>query len=185
MKERPIEPAAEQFVSRLEELAAPGAEDRASLARLKRAAGLRLGECSELMPLFYRLLSRQIHTWDEERYFLVATLFPFTPRRWSGDLGASLRLVRQHPKVNGDGIDRRVSVLLDAGGPELSFRLRQAVRLLAQHEAPIDWRQLLEDLRRWDWQGRPVQKQWARSYFGWQSEGESASSSLAVEPNDK
>jgi CRISPR system Cascade subunit CasB len=68
--------------------------------------------------------------------------------------------------VNRDGVDRRAAVLLDAHRAELPFRLRQAVRLAASHERPIDWRRLLADLLRWEHPRRPVQKAWARSYFG-------------------
>jgi CRISPR system Cascade subunit CasB len=58
-------------------------------------------------------------------------------------------------------------VLLDASLDEMPFRLRQAVRMLAQHEgARVDWRWLLVHLNAWDHPHRWVQKQWARSYFG-------------------
>jgi CRISPR system Cascade subunit CasB len=70
--------------------------------------------------------------------------------------------------VNADGLDRRLTVLLDADRRELPFRLRQAVRMLGQKDVRVDWRRLLRDLERWNWPSRPVQKQWARSYFGMQ-----------------
>jgi CRISPR system Cascade subunit CasB len=186
--EKPGDAVVDAFVSRLEELAQPGSEDRASLARLKRGAGRPLAECGSLMPLFYRLLPASIR-WqsDEENHFLVATLFPFAPRRWSGDLGASLRLLRSQAKINEEGLDRRMAILLDAARAELPFRLRQVVRLLAQHELPLDWRQLLQDLRRWEQEGRWVQKQWARSYFGWSRDeaGESSAPPAEIESDSE
>jgi CRISPR system Cascade subunit CasB len=159
---------AERFVERLEELAPVGREDRASLAQLKRCAGRPIAECGGVMPLFYRLLPGSPGERAEEDFFLVATLFPLTTRRWTGDLGRSLRLLRNSlSEAQRDGVDRRLAVLLDAPREELPFRLRQTVRLLAQNELPLDWRALLRDLRIWDHPERYAQKRWARSYFGW------------------
>jgi CRISPR system Cascade subunit CasB len=164
---RPGDPRVDAFVAELEKLTTPGREDRASLARLKRAAGRTLAESGSLMSFFYRRLPPTVGGRSvEESYFLIATLFPFAPRRWSGDLGDSLRLLRSQAGVNEEGVDRRMAALLDAVYVELPFRLRQVVRLLAQHDLPLDWRRLLEDLRWWDHPDRWVQKRWARSYFG-------------------
>jgi CRISPR system Cascade subunit CasB len=166
----PREEMIDRFVSELEKLADPKREDRASLARLKRCAGRPLMECRSVMPLFYRLLPYGVREWEEESFFIAATLFPLARRRWTGDLGAALRLLKSQPKVNEDGIDRRVAILLDADRSEMTFRLRQVVCLLAQHELPLDWRTLLAHLLDWDRPSRTVQKQWARSYFGWRSD---------------
>lgn len=70
--------------------------------------------------------------------------------------------------------ERRLRLLIDAGletdgTGELPFRLRQTVRLiLAQRDgrAYVDWVQLLRDLGRWNWQGKPVQRDWARFFYG-------------------
>jgi CRISPR system Cascade subunit CasB len=167
--DRPGDPTVDTFVTELEKLAAPGSEDRASLARLKRAVGRSLAESTSLMPFFYRRLPPTVRGRSvEESYFLVATLFPFAPGRWEGDLGVSLGLLRARSGISEEGVDRRVAVLLDAASPELPFRLRQMVCLLAHHGLPLDWRRLLEDLRWWDHPERWVQKRWARSYFGGQ-----------------
>jgi CRISPR system Cascade subunit CasB len=171
--ERPVGPLVDAFVTELEKLVTPGREDRASLARLKRAAGRPLAESSLLMPFFYRRLPAAVRGRGlEECYFLIATLFPFAPRRWDGDLGESLRLLRERPGAHEAGVDRRMAALLEAASHELPFRLRQMVRLLAQHDVPLDWRRLLEDLRWWDHPERRVQRRWARSYFGGIDRGE-------------
>jgi CRISPR system Cascade subunit CasB len=166
----------DEFVTRLEERADEKHGDRAALARLKRCAGRPLAECRDVMPLFYRLLPAGVSTWAEANYFLVAGLFPFAPRKWTQDpegdgrrqtdFGRSLRWLADQERVNADGVDRRLTVLLDASAEELPFRLRQAVRMLAQKEGLVDWRQLLLDLHHWERSDRPVQKRWARSYFG-------------------
>jgi CRISPR system Cascade subunit CasB len=126
-----------------------------------------------------------LEEWREEEFFLVATLFPFNTRCWTGDLGRSLRVLRRSlPEAQRDGLDRRVAILLDASRGELPFRLRQTVRLLVQHELPLDWRQLLKDLRRWDHPSRHVQKQWARSYFGWLPEEPNGAEALLDSATD-
>lgn len=163
-----------RFVLELERLADRKTEDRAALACLKRCAGRPLAESLEVLPLLYRLGRAGIPERSEELFFLVATLFPFAPSRPRAeetperhrDFGRTLRWLAERPKVNADGVDRRVTVLLDADRDELPFRLRQAVRMLAQHEPPVDWRLLLRHLLAWDSPSRWVQKQWARSYFG-------------------
>lgn len=163
-----------RFVLELERLADRKNEDRAALARLKRCAGRSLAESLEALPLLYQLGRAGIPDHSEELFFLVATLFPFAPSHARStepsegrqDFGRTLRWLAERPKVNAEGVDRRVTVLLDADRDELPFRLRQAVRMLAQHEPSIDWRLLLRHLHAWESPNRWVQKQWARSYFG-------------------
>lgn len=161
---------AEQFVAGLEKLSA----DRASLARLKRCAGRGLGECPQVYPLFYRLLpaTGRGRDWIEESCFLVATLFPLSPARprgGDGGLGQALHALRQRNTASAAAVDRRLAVLLDCSFEELPFRLRQVITLLAGAGVSLDWRRLLLDLLRWNLPTRPVQRQWARDYFGSES----------------
>lgn len=144
------------FIERLSKL---GAADR---ARLKRDAGRPLAEAQSL-GLFYRLLPYGLSPRQEEIYFMVATLYPLADGGGGGNLGASLHRARD-PK-NCKGLDRRIEVLLDADLAHLPFRLRQTVRMLKSQRVKINWAQLLEDLLRWQWPSRTVQKQWARAYF--------------------
>jgi CRISPR system Cascade subunit CasB len=135
---------------------------------LKRNAGNTLAEARGVLPLFYQLLPRDVaRPRDVEAYFLVATLYGLNPRPGGrGDFAETLSRVASAGGVSPEGVDRRVAVLLDSHRGELPFRLRQAVRLVAAHERPVDWARLLSDLLRWDHPGRVVQKAWARSYFG-------------------
>ncbi|MHB1416583.1 MAG: type I-E CRISPR-associated protein Cse2/CasB [Chloroflexota bacterium] len=155
---------AEEFVARLEGLAG----DRAALARLRRCAGRTLAECPEVYPLFYRLLppAGVGPRWLEEPCFLVASLFPTSPGRFTGDLGTSLRAAVRGDPHRADGLDRRMGILLDCDFEELPFRLRQAAHMLASLEVGVDWRQLLLDLLQWGHPDRPAQKRWARHFFG-------------------
>ena len=101
--------------------------------------------------------------YQEEEYFLAATLYPLADEGGTGNFGASLRQARQ--ASNAPGVDRRMEILLDADESQLPFRLRQATRFLASNEVRVNWTQLLNDLLYWTHMDRFVQKNWARSYF--------------------
>jgi CRISPR system Cascade subunit CasB len=134
-------------------------------ARLKRCAGLTLGEArSGALGLFYSLLPHGVPQAQEEFYFLVASLHPMVEGGDKGDLGASLRRARS--EQNAPGLDRRVTYLLDADQGQLPFRLRQAVRFLQSNRVSVNWPLLLSDLLFWSHAERRVQRRWARSYFG-------------------
>jgi len=137
--------------------------DPGERARLKRCAGRPLAASPEALGLFYRLLPPGVTIWQEEVYFLLATLYPLADGGDAGNLGAAL--LRARGSQNERGLDRRVEVLLDADESQLPFRLRQAVRFLQSNRVPVSWDQLLHDLLRWNHPERYVQKAWARAYF--------------------
>lgn len=146
------------FIARLEAL------DAGDRARLKRNAGKTLAEGHDVLGLFYRLLPKGIPAYQEEVYFLVATLFPLADGGAENDLGVSL--YRAQSVKNNKGLDRRVENLLDADLAQLHFRLRQTIHFLQSCRVHVNWRQLLVDLLQWDHPNRYVQQRWARSYFG-------------------
>jgi CRISPR system Cascade subunit CasB len=157
-------PEVRQFIGRLYNLAGRGT---AHLAQLKRNAGNPLSEARDVLSLFYGILPPAVEDDDVETYFLVATLYALNPREEDGsNLGETLAALAGDPGVNRDGVDRRVAVLLDAERDELGYRLRQLVRLIASRRRSVDWARLLHDLLRWDDPGRPVRREWAKSYFG-------------------
>lgn len=137
--------------------------DAGDKAKLKRDAGRPLAE-GQSLGLFYRLLPHGLSVSQEEIFFLLATLYPLADSGGTENFGASLRRARD-PK-NHKGLDRRIEILLDSDITQLPFRLRQAVRFLKSNRASVNWQQLLEDLLRWNYSNRAVQKQWARAYFG-------------------
>jgi CRISPR system Cascade subunit CasB len=146
-----------QFIERLEEL------DAGERARLKRNAGRTLAESRNVLGLFYRLLPPGVPLYQQEVFFLIATLHPLAKGGGQGDLGASLHRARR--PANAHGLDRRVEVLLDADESQLPFRLRQAIHFLQSNRISVNWPRLLDDLLHWGHSGRNVQKRWARSYF--------------------
>lgn len=179
---------AEEFVERLEELGRHDAA-RGELARLRRCAGRRLGDCPEAFQPFYRLLPYRVRgrDRDEELYFLVATLFALAPRSSGArDFGATMAALATSRGAGHEGVERRMAVLLDAPLEDLGFRLRQLVRLAASSDVGINWRALLGDLLWWDHPARRVQRRWARSYFGGGPSGppEQTQSIATIEPGE-
>ncbi len=135
--------------------------DAGEKARLKRNAGRTLAQSRRVMGLFFsKLLPYGVPGYQEEVYFLVATLYPLADNGGTGSLGASLRRAKDH-----DSLDRRVEILLDADDAHLPFRLRQAVRFLYSKRQPVNWPLLLRHLLAWNSEKRWVQEQWARDYF--------------------
>jgi len=136
--------------------------DSGGKARLKRNAGKRLSEARHIST-FYRILPFGTPPYEEEIFFLVATLFPLADSGEIQNFGKSLKRARD--SQNARGMDRRFEVLLDADEYQLPFHLRQSVRLLYARQVPIKWTQLLKDLLGWSNVDKYVQKRWARDYF--------------------
>jgi len=158
MSEREFDPRITQFYNRLEKL------DAGDRARLKRCAGQTLPEARrQALGLFYSLLPPNVPVIQHDAYFLVATLYPMTGACGAGDLGASLRQARTPSNAN--GLDRRVSILLDADEMQLPHRLRQVIHLLQANRLKVNWPQLLADVLYWGHLNRFVQRRWAQSYF--------------------
>lgn len=141
-------------------LGALGPGDR---ARLKRAAGRPLGQDSDVLGLFYRLLPAGVGPWEEETYYLVATLYPLVDPAETGCLGKALALARSDQ--NGRGLDRRVETLLDSDESQLPVRLRHTLHFLQSSRVGVEWPRLLKDLLQWNHPERHVQKEWARRYY--------------------
>lgn len=157
------------FISALERL------DAAGRARLKRNAGRALGEARDVQRVFFQALPYEVPERQHDDYFLLATLYPMADKRSGGvTLGSTLRRVRQN-RVSAS-LDRRFQTLLDSDREQLPFRLRQAVRLAAATEQPIDWAQLLGDLLAWEHPERYIQLRWAKDYFVERPEAELDSS---------
>jgi CRISPR type I-E-associated protein CasB/Cse2 len=84
------------------------------------------------------------------------------------------RRLSPDPNRRVSSIERRLRLLLDAraepdGTGEQPFRLFQAVKyVLSKEGGRIHWPQLLVDLRRWDHPDKLAQKEWARTFYGYE-----------------
>lgn len=155
----PREERIAEFVSALKRLDAGGR------ARLRRNAGRSLAQARDAQRVFFQLLPYGVREFDEDKYFLLATLFALSRQETSGKgtFGAALRRLRD-PKRS-DSLDRRFQALLACDSDQLPFRLRQMVRLAVSQNVPIDWEQMLKDLLLWNAPEKWVQLKWARDYF--------------------
>lgn len=167
----------QRFVNDLLRLARTKDEDpkaRATLAMLRRGLGKEPGDAPEMYRFVQPRLAA-VAEWDEWRYYLVASLFAAHQINWSetdttparrANIGASSRrLINAKPETS-DSTQRRFEALLECDREELPIHLRHAVSLLKSGEIPIHWEQLLHDIYRWHWQGKPVQRDWARAFWG-------------------
>lgn len=157
------------FLRELEE-----GEDRAALAALRRGLGKRPGEAPEMFPYLVPWMPSEASPWQEAPYYLVASLFGLHPLSWGSadvvgpttNLGASLAILGHKERVERAGVERRFVALLNSDRDDLPEHLRRIVGLLKAHEVPVDWARLLDDLGHWDWMNRPVQRRWARAFWG-------------------
>lgn len=155
-----------RFIEHLEGLR----EDRGALAALRRGLGQPPGTAAEQFRYVVPWLAASCSRQEEEAFFLVAGLFSLHPEAGgSGDIGAHMARARD-PQGDNVAIERRFTALLAAHPDDLPFYLRQAVSFLRSKEVPVDWNQLLTDIRAWSHPDRYVQRRWARSYWGSASE---------------
>jgi CRISPR system Cascade subunit CasB len=152
------------------------------LAILKRNAGNTLAESHGAIAGFYRIMPYGLPKYNEEIFFLVATLYGLNkyPASKDFDFGKTMRRVKEK---SSESVDRRLMALLDSsfgtidgyqsGGGELAYRLRQCVKLANSKEVGVNWVKLLKDLQYWTHESKKVQKSWAKSYFGYSPDEES------------
>ena len=160
----PRQQRALDFIGALERLDAGG------LARLRRNAGRTLAEATDAHRTFFQAAPYRLKEWDEQTYFMIATLFALTKKedRISDrrSLGATFRHVRgatQGERAN--SLDRRFQALINSDREQLPFRLRQLVRLAKSNGQRIDFAKLLTDIGLWEIEDKPVQVRWSRDYY--------------------
>lgn len=85
---------------------------------------------------------------EVETWLLVGGLFALHPLSWKGSaprtLGASLGRLQR--KLDSPAVGRRLSLLLAKDKQTLPHHLRQTIRLLSNHDVPVNYFQLLDDL---------------------------------------
>ncbi|MCZ7543321.1 MAG: type I-E CRISPR-associated protein Cse2/CasB [Anaerolineae bacterium] len=82
-----------------------------------------------------------------------------------GNMGAHFAAAKAQNPQQVTAIERRFASLLAAHPDDLPFYLRQAVSYLRSKEIPINWHELMGDLRHWDHPERRVQQRWARAFW--------------------
>lgn len=172
-------------------------EDRGRLAALRRGLLLEPHQFYELYrvipPQFLEGVGRE----ETERRLMVSILFAFHPMSFPDEqlaarprnLGESLRMLAEKRRSAGaemepdellpEPLKRRLDQLLAAHAEDLFFHLRQVMSLLKSGEIPVDWDQLLRDLRDWERADRRVQWQWSRSFYLGHREAEGGDSHVS------
>lgn len=149
--------------------------DRGTLATLRRGLGKPPGTVHQMDRCVLPFFSEDVHFGQVEPYYLVASLFGLWCQGqeqlhpFEGNLGASLRALGD--KEGGDReeaekrIEKRLVALLNCHRDDLPEHLRHTVNLLKSKDVPVNWAQLLHDIKGWDWESRSVQRDWARSFW--------------------
>ena len=159
----------EAFIGYLERL--HEREDRAALAALRRGLGKEPGEDMEALKHVLRFNPPER---DEHWYCLVGALYALHPATWmtesgerpfAANFGASLSRLWFARETGRESLEQRFVALLSADQSELPDKLRHAVNQLRSETIPVNWLQLLRDLRFWDADGRRVQRRWARAFW--------------------
>ncbi len=158
-----------RFIGYLESFRDRG--NHTALATLRRALGKEPGAAPEAYPLVLSFIPEGTSPRVESIYFLVGSLFALHQKSWPRvdhdtsprDFGASMRILAG--RRPGGGVERRFGALLACSDAELGDHLRHAVSLLRAENVPIDWVGLISDLRNWNYNRRPAQRRWARSFW--------------------
>jgi len=152
-----------RFVAYLQSLAQQ--ENRGALAALRRGSGKPPGAAPEMFPWVVPHLPN-LSRRESEAFFLVAALWGLHPSHTDqGNLGTTLRQVAEKAPQGRESTERRFVALLNACREDLPSHLRHVIRLAAAKEVPVNWTQLLADLRAWHWSDRPVQRAWAQEFW--------------------
>jgi CRISPR system Cascade subunit CasB len=170
----------------VDELVRAVEKDRAAIASFKRAIGTSVGDSSEAMKNFYKMLPYPIvgNRTKEEIYFMVATLFSYSKRNGELTFPAAMRIMKDQHLLSASMV-KRFRVLLDSKFDqdaygnlipgELGRRIKGLLGILKSNNINIDWAELLKDVLNWNHESRYVQKKWARTFFGGQSQTENQS----------
>jgi len=166
---------AQAFVDYLKALVAN--KDRGAIATLRRGLRKAPGTVPQMDRHVLRFLSADSGIEQEGHYYVVASLFAFwhqgrdSPVIAEGNLGRSLRALvdlEENPNTR-DSIEQRIEkrlvACLNCHRDDLPEHLRQIVSLLKSSDVPIDWTQLISDIRYWERDDWRVQKAWARGFW--------------------
>lgn len=174
------EPWIARFVAALKGLVER--KDRATLAKLRRGLGKPVGQAADRDVWVYRHL-HEAKPEHEESAAIVGSLFALHSA--SGDASIGTGFARLKQGGASESVEKRFTALLDSNPEDLPARLRHAVSLLKSKDIAIDWARLLDDLLRWNFERRPVQRQWARDYWSaaaTESDTDAESQTVGVSP---
>jgi len=151
------------LVEKLTDLSAADNPNRASLAHLRRGLDGRLDyTLARVGWLFQR-----VPDWALVHAALAAGLYawakgdcPHVEKVNFGEaFGAELTQEKKQQR------EKRFVDLLNTDAEDLSYKLRQAIALIAGNNVGLDWVILIRHLGQWNHADRWVQKEWARKFW--------------------
>lgn len=152
------------LIKRLKSLAGENNPDRAALARLRRA----LFDPVEAYPVILPYLPRDISDNDLAVYATLAGLFAsHACSGHKGNFGSHMRIAAGEKM---EATEHRFVNLLRANSEDLPVLLRQSVSFLRSKDVAVNWEQLRKDMLAWNHSDGYVQKNWARSFWGFQTQ---------------
>ncbi|NQT19769.1 MAG: type I-E CRISPR-associated protein Cse2/CasB [Planctomycetes bacterium] len=158
------------FVAYLESLLER--EDRAALAALRRGLGKPPGTAAEMHPYVVPWLGEHTAPWQDAPLYITAALFAQWHQGTTAaadnvpqNLGCSLRECARIDPDRLKSVERRLVALLNCHPDDLHIHLRHAVGLLKSKNVPLNWSQLLYDIKGWGWESRSVQRNWAKGFW--------------------
>lgn len=153
----------------------PPGED---LAAMRAGLGRPVGTVPALWP-FYVSPSNGSITVNLEAEHAALSLFGLHQQGQSRPMhrrgvkvGAALRALRDSGRFSEEAVDRRVAAAANATSvPALLYRLRGLVTQLRTVGAPLDYDELLRNIRDWHYPvGRQhVRRSWGLTYYAWGS----------------
>ncbi len=139
-------------------------ENRAALAQLRRGLGKPPGSVPQTYPYVVPWIQGISET-ESKAFFLVSSLFAMHPETANdGTLGITFFSIWKDAGQS-PSIEKRFVQLLNSNVDELPGRLRHAVSLAASKKVPVNYAQLLSDLRYWNNENRWVQQKWAKQFW--------------------
>ena len=166
-----MEDTKQPFVAYLAELHTN--ENRGALAALRRGLGQSPGAAYEMYPYIVPWLPNDAPRWREDVYFIIAALFALHPAPGgTGNMGAHFAQACEGDE-NDTAVERRFTVLLAAHREDVADHLRQSVSFLRAKDVPVNWHRLFTDMQNWSHPAGFVQREWARSFWGYRKPEES------------
>ena len=150
-------------------------DDRGTLATLRRGMSLTVKEMmgSAIGAHVWPHLPQDASYREKYTAFAVAALFAgycagkgrdVRGEKKAGNFGTTMRRVWEACDKN-PSFEQRFVVILDASAEAVYEQLQQAVQHARYKEIPIDWEQLYEHLRAWNYKTGYVQQKWAESFW--------------------
>ena len=142
---------------------------------LKRACGKTLEQSgAQTMLLFYNLLPRSgVRPADEEKWFAAACLHCLEEPNAENRKPLAEQVRNESRKADNSNLEKRICTLMELQWDDEGYftqKLLRLVKYLKQKGYQVDCNELLQDLCRWNYEGMPAQKNWARQMIREDSE---------------